>query len=203
MSAPSCCPDETWKPLPGWPHEISTCGRVHRIPWLDADGCLHLGGELARCPDKRKGKGYLYSTLRDGERRRKAHVAVLVLEAHDRLRPGDGWEASHLHGDRTDNHLCRLAWETREQNLARIAEHALIKAVTDGCPEGLCCHSAQVNRGAVVSCLCHSRSVTGDCPHGTGSPPPFQSFSSHFTSVQPLIVSLRTSFRSLRVRQAA
>lgn len=205
--APACCEDETWRQVPGWPHEASTCGRVRRLPWLDPAGCLHLGGALALCPDKRKGKGYVYATLRDGRRQRKAHVAVLVLEAHRRPRPGKGWEASHLRGVRTDNHLSGLAWETREQNLARIAEHAAEKAVTEACPElaqeGHVCHRPQVTRGAAGSCLCHGGSVTRQGSYGTGSLRPLQISPSRFTSVQPLVRALRTPFRSLRDRQAA
>ncbi len=82
-------------------------------------------------PDTRPGRATCTRPSSDGKRRRKAHVAVLVLEAHRGLRPGPGWEASHLYGIRTDNHLCRLAWETREQNLARIPLHAAERAVTD------------------------------------------------------------------------
>ena len=79
MSAPSLLQREPatvtaegWRQIPDWPYEASDLGRVRRIPWLDDDGCLHIGGEVALCPDKRKGKGYLYATLRDGERHRQS-----------------------------------------------------------------------------------------------------------------------------------
>ncbi|HEY2262104.1 MAG TPA: hypothetical protein VGI96_05700, partial [Streptosporangiaceae bacterium] len=120
----ACCDDETWELIPDWPHEASTCGRVRSVDRLGGDGIWRLGAMLPQHPDGRPGKGYLYATLLDGKRRRKAHIAVLVLEAHRELRPGPGWEASHLYGTRTDNHLSGLAWETRAQNLARIGLHA-------------------------------------------------------------------------------
>jgi NUMOD4 motif len=203
----ACCDDEDWKPVPGWPHEASTCGRVRSVDRLGSDGIWRLGAMLPQHPDTRPGKGYLYATLLDGKRRRKAHVAVLVLEAHRRLRPGPGWEASHLCGIRTDNHLRRLAWETREQNLARIPLHAAEKAVTDTraglSQEGLACHRSQVTRGAVAVCDCHGGSVTSASSPGTGSLCPIPISPSVFTSVQPLVHTLRTLFRSLRIRQAA
>ena len=56
---PATVTAEGWRQIPDWPYEASDLGRVRRIPWLDDDGCLHIGGEVALCPDKRKGKGYL------------------------------------------------------------------------------------------------------------------------------------------------
>ena len=132
--APACCEDERWKPVPDWPHESSTCGQIRSIDRLDASGMLRLGQMLPQYEDERPGKGYVYAVLLDGKRRRKVHVAVAVLEAHRGLRPGPGWEASHIYGIRDDNHLAGLAWETRAQNLARIAQHAAERAVTDTCP---------------------------------------------------------------------
>jgi hypothetical protein len=198
--AAACCEDEAWKPLPGWPHEASTCGRVRSVDRLGGDGIWRLGAMLPRHPDTRPGKGYLYATLLDGKRRRKAHIAVLVLEAHRELRPGPGWEASHLYGIRTDNHLSGLAWETRAQNLARIGLHA---AVTDTCSVTGELSQAAGHRGVRASASLSRASVTSARNAGTGSLPPFQSFSSHFTSVQPILHTLRTPFHSLRNRQAA
>lgn len=202
-AAPACCEDETWKPVPDWPHEASTCGRVRRLPWRDGNGCLHLGGEIARCPDKRKGKGYLYATLRDGQRQRRAHVAVLVLEAHRRRRPGPGWEASHLRGIRTDNHLSGLDWETRPQNLARIAQHAAEKTVTARAPETPdTSQEGRFPRMARDARARHSRyAVTGRKAREV--PLPFHASSSHFTLVQPRSSSLRDLFRSRRDQGAA
>lgn len=215
MSAPSllaaeevaCCEEEKWARIPEWPHEASTCGRARSVDRLGDDGIWRLGALLPPQEDKRPGKGYLYYDLRDGNRRRRIPAAVAVLEAHDRPRPGPGWEASHLYGIRADNHLDGLAWETRAANLARIALHAAERTVTDDCgdlsQERHACHRSQVTGGGGAMCDCHGESVTGDSLHGTGSLPPFQSLSSHFTSVQPLVHTLRTSFRSLRNRQAA
>lgn len=142
MNAPSllvadplggCCEDEKWDPIPGWPHhEASSCGQVRMLDRLDAEGRLRLGGILPQFPDKRPGKGYLYVMLRDGARHRKAAVAVLVLEAHRKSRPGPGIEACHNDGVRTDNHLSKLRWDTREANLADMLRHREERSRTDG-----------------------------------------------------------------------
>ncbi len=200
MSAPSILEleaaviAELWRPVPGWPYEASDLGSIRRIPWLDDDGCLHLGGIVAQCPDKRPGKGYLYVTLRDGKRRRKAAVAVLVLEAWRGLRPA-GREACHNKGIRTDNRLSELRWDTKEANRADRARHELERAETTlvtTVPEtALSRFGSQVRRGGghpggVVTAARH-----GDALHGTGSfPIPF-TFSSVFTSVKPALMALR------------
>jgi hypothetical protein len=191
--APAADQAVTWKPIPEWPtHETSTDGRVRRIPWLDAQGCLHLGGELAQSPDKRKGKGYLYATLRDGDRRRKAHVAVLVLEAHRELKPGPEYEACHGNGIRTDNRLCNLRWDTKEANLAQMWEerrerHQDAGSVAGGVfAQDGACRSAALQR--------HGRAAA----HGTGSPPIPHLFPSQSASVQPSPSTVGSPFRALR-----
>ena len=95
----ACCEDEDWKPIPDWPHEASSCGRIRSIDRLGADGVWRLGAILPQYPDRRKGKGYMYADLTDGKRRRKVHVAVAVLEAHRELKPGPGYEACHSGGN--------------------------------------------------------------------------------------------------------
>jgi hypothetical protein len=193
---PSCCGGETWKPVPDWPqHEASTCGRVRRIPWIDAQGCLHVGGILPQHPDKRKGKGYLYVTLREGSRRRKAHVAVLVLEAHRELKPGPGYEACHGNG-RTDNHLRWLRWDTKAANLAEMWEARRVTLH----PAGVTDPSSQARRGVAMA---SRHDVTGDGLHGTGRSPIPLSFLSQSASVQPVSRTLRNQFRFIRNRLAA
>lgn len=194
----ACCEDEKWAPVPDWPHQASTCGRVRSIHRIDGQGRLRLGGEVAPYEDRRKGKGYAYATLTDGKRRRNAHVAVLVLEAHVGLKPGPGYEACHGNGVRTCNHLWNLRWDTHLANVAEAAEHRRLRSVTttarDLSQEGLCCHRSHVRRGADTSGHLARASVTRASLPGTGSPSPLSSFPSHFTSVQPFR-SLRTLFR--------
>ena len=202
LAAPACCANEDWKPIPAWPHEASTCGRVRSIDRLGEDGIWRLGGLLPPQPDSRPGKGYLYYDLRDGKRRRRIPAAAAVLEAHRGLRPA-GCEACHNHGIRTDNHLRVIRWDTREANLADMAEHARLRAVTDDAAMTVALSQTAGHRGARDRGPLSLASVTGDVSQGTGSPRSISSFPSILTSVQPCSSTLRTLVRSLRNRQAA
>jgi hypothetical protein len=113
---------EVWAPIPGWPHEASTRGRVRSITRRDTNGVLRFGHVLAQKTDKRPGKGYLYVTLVDGQRRRTAGVHVLVCEAWQ-TKPGPGYEVGHRNGIRTDNAAVNLAWVTKPQNRRQREAH--------------------------------------------------------------------------------
>lgn len=202
LDAPACCEDEKWKLVPDWPHEASTCGRVRSTDRLGDDGIWRLGAFLPPQPDKRKGKGYLYVDLTDGKRRRRVAVAVVVLEAHRGLRP-PGCEACHNHGVRTDNHLSKLRWDTREANLADMAEHARLRTVTEDAAMTVPLSRPAGHSGVRVIRALSRAIVTGDAFQGTGSSRPFSSLSSLFTSVQPFPGTARTLSRSPRNRQAA
>lgn len=195
-TVPACCPDEIWELIPAWPHEASSCGRLRSIDRIGPDGVWRLGQVLPLHPDKRKGKGYLYAHLRDGKRRRKVPVAVAVLEAHDKLRPGPEFEACHANDIRTDNHRSNLSWDTWQANRAQMWERRRV-VTTEPC-DALICHRSQVRVGAVPCAICHSPSVTGDSSHGTGRFPFLPPSPSIFLSVNPL-----RSLRSLRSRKAA
>jgi hypothetical protein len=202
LDAPACCGNEDWKPLPDWPHEASTCGRVRSVDRLGDDGIWRLGSLLPPQPDKRPGKGYLYYDLRDGTRRRRIPAAVAVLEAHRGLRPS-GCEACHNHGIRTDNHLSEIRWDTREANLADMLEHARLRAVTDQAAVTVPLSQAAGHRGVRGLADLSRAFVTSDDSQGTGrSPLPFN-FPSQSSSVNPFLRTFRTPFQSLRNRKAA
>ena len=101
---------EEWRPLPGWRYDVSSVGRVRTQMWIDDDGILHLSKILAQTLDS---DGYFYVMLHDGQRRRKARVHCLVLEAHVGARPSRSHQACHWNGVRTDNRKCNLRWGTR------------------------------------------------------------------------------------------
>jgi hypothetical protein len=175
----ACCEDERWEPIPYWPHEASSCGRVRSVNRIDAAGRLLLGDILPQHPDRRPGKGYLYVTLRDGKRRRKAAVAVLVLEAHRELRPGPGYEACHNHGVRTDNHLSKLRWDTRKANRADRTRHELERTWTGGLNGKETRGKREEGRGP--SCAVRGVTVTGsrnDQPENGCTPPDLRSVTS-------------------------
>lgn len=198
-AGPACCEDETWRRVPDWPHEASTCGRVRSINRRDGNGVWRLGAILPQYPDKRKGKGYLYANLLDGKRFRRAAVAVVVLEAHRGLRPFPDWEACHGNGIRTGNHLANLRWDTREANLADQRRHAQERAM-GGAVTGN--YAKRDRNGVNPSQEARSprsgrprapvtASVTGDAFKGTVGFSFLFSFSSLFTSVKPSLRALR------------
>lgn len=195
---PACCDDEEWKPIPDWPHESSTCGRCRSIDRLGEDGIWRLGQMLPPQPDKRPGKGYLYYDLRDGKRRRRIPAAVAVLEAHDKPRPGPGYEACHGNG-RTDNHLCYLRWDTKAANLAEMwEERRLREALTDAAGITLICQKSEVTEGSVTSA--HLSSSVNGMTESTAqeASPSNPTFLSHPLSLKPPLSTIRTSFRTLR-----
>jgi integrase len=202
-----CCADETWKQIPDWPHEASTCGRIRSMDRIDASGMLRLGQILSLELDKRPGKGYLYVTLRDGKRRRRVPVAVAVLEAHRGLRPGPGYEACHNHGIRTANHLTKVRWDTREANIADMLIHRLERSVTEavtGGPEnGLECHRPQVRGLRAAFGHLSQLSVTSDRAQGTVRSPLPSNLPSHSISLKPPFHPVRTLILSLRDRLAS
>ena len=182
-----CCADETWKPIPGWPHEASTCGRGRSVTRIDASGRLRLGQVLPQYTDDRPGKGYVYWVLVDGKRRRKVHVAVAVLEAHDKPRPAPGYDACHDNHARTDNHLLNVFWDTHAANVAASVLRRLA-AVTEAAALSREPRSPWWRRdGAQSQPLCHSAR-----DFGTGSSRIPFSFLSHFLSLNPVPWSLRS-----------
>jgi hypothetical protein len=194
----ACCDDEDWKPLPGWPHEVSTCGRGRSITRIDTGGRLRIGQMLPQYEDQRPGKGYVYMMLTDGKRRRKVHVAVAVLEAHDRPKPGPGYDACHGNHVRTQNHRWNVFWDTHAGNVAASVQRRL-EAVTDQAAD-----TAELSQEDGFPwwrspALLSQPSVTGDRDFGTGSTRFPSNLPSQFLSLNPLLSSLRTSFRSLRV----
>jgi hypothetical protein len=162
---------------------------------LDAEGRLRLGGILPQFPDKRPGKGYLYVMLRDGQRRRKAPVAVLVLEAHRELRPGAGYEACHGPAGRTENHLWNLRWDTKAANLAEMWESRRERAVTGQAAslsqETDLCHKTQVRQGGVALRSLSQLFVTSARKIGTGRSPSILTLRSFFPSLKPSSSTVR------------
>jgi hypothetical protein len=101
--------DEIWKPIPDYEglYEVSDQGRVR-----------------SRTRTLRPGRvgGYAHLVLSKRGKRRGFLVHRLVLLAHVGRCP-DGHESSHLNGDRCDNRLANLAWETASANNARKHDH--------------------------------------------------------------------------------
>lgn len=115
--------NETWNPVvgfEGW-YEVSDQGRVRSLD-RDLEPCQtrHGGTRVMRYrgrilrprPDRR---GYFRVSIARGNSRRDRYIAHLVLEAFVGPRP-EGMEACHDNGNKIDNALSNLRWDTAVAN---------------------------------------------------------------------------------------
>ncbi|WP_081343772.1 NUMOD4 motif-containing HNH endonuclease [Mycobacteroides chelonae] len=118
---------ENWRPVCGYEgiYEVSDLGSVRSLDRLDARGWRRRGHILPQTPHVHSGRPSVSLTKRNRQANRMVHS--LVLEAFKGPRP-TGLEACHANGDRTDNRLANLRWDTRSANqldAVRLGEHAL------------------------------------------------------------------------------
>lgn len=114
---------EKWRDVPGYDsrYEVSSLGRVRS--WArKGPGDKRLDSPKILRPNLPE-HGYADHTLfLPGGKRTRKRVCRLVLEAFVGPCP-EGYEASHLNGDRADNHLSNLAWKTHLENIRDKYEH--------------------------------------------------------------------------------
>lgn len=105
---------EIWKPIArtGGVLEVSDWGAVRRV----RDGFVY------KASIEPNGYVYLRRTENGKEVRPVVGVHAVVLETFVGPRPPDH-DASHLNGVRSDNRLCNLRWETRQENNLRKSIH--------------------------------------------------------------------------------
>jgi len=107
---------ETWKPVVGYEglYEVSDGGAVRSLDRVSVAAGQRLRGRPIRTV--RAGRGYLQVGLWDSSGRRKnRYVHRVVLEAFAGA-PSPGHEACHNNGDRQDNRLENLRWDSRSAN---------------------------------------------------------------------------------------
>ena len=130
-------PAETWKPLPGWPHEVSDQGRVRTAK----------GRILASRLNK---DGYPQGDLYDPETKKEAKgvpVHWCVLTAHAGPRPA-GMQASHLSENPEWNwHPEGLAWEDQPTNEGRKTWRPRPPEPTHPCKNAPACPNLVLNPG--------------------------------------------------------
>jgi len=91
-------------------YEVSDQGRVRMV-----------NGEPRKL--KSVGRGYVgVNIVKDGKHQ-TMYVHRLVLEAFRGMRLSAKHEASHLNGNRQDNRLANLIWETTKENARRRGQH--------------------------------------------------------------------------------
>lgn len=106
---------EHWRRIPRWPgYEASDRGRVRSVRRRLTDGRWCAGTVLAQDKDR---DGYWRVTLKRGRRQCRMRVGVAVLLAHRGNRP-PGMECCHGDGDKDNNWLYNLRWDTHAANEA-------------------------------------------------------------------------------------
>lgn len=97
---------EFWKPVDGWPYEVSSHGNVRRFGRPALARRMHTNG-------------YVRVHLCDGiSRRLDAYVHRLVCEAFHGKPPRQDMHADHIDGDRANNRSDNLRWLSPEENRA-------------------------------------------------------------------------------------
>jgi hypothetical protein len=100
-------PPEIWRLSPRFPkYAVSSLGQIQNVKT----------GYILQ--PYRMPTGYMQVNLC----RKAITVHKVVLEAFAGPKP-EGYQASHLNDDRSDNHLANLSWETPLQNTRRKALH--------------------------------------------------------------------------------
>lgn len=106
---------EVWKPIPGCEgeYEVSDQGRVRSLD-RHVEGMLGMRRGRVLKPQWAgpRGKQYRQVTLRDGHQL-KVHLLVLTVFAGPRP---DGLQGCHTNGDKSDNRLINLRWDTPGAN---------------------------------------------------------------------------------------
>lgn len=106
---------EEWKPIPDWPYEASSLGRIRRI-----------GKPQPLKSRVNTANGYNMLALVMNGKRMMTTVAPLICRAFYGPRPTPSHEAAHDNGIRTDDRSDNLSWKTRSENEADKVRHGRI-----------------------------------------------------------------------------
>ena len=133
---------EEWRPVEGWPYEVSSYGRVRRAIDSPRRPGTTPGYVLKPAANKR---GYLSVGLRDrrGERY-TINVHRLVAAAFLEPRPVGRYEVAHNDGDPGNNNARNLRWATRSDNMADCVLHGTVV-------RGTRVHNSKLNENIVRS----------------------------------------------------
>lgn len=104
---------EEWRPVEGWPYEVSSLGRVRRAT---ADmGRTRSGKILATFP---RASGHIGVMLCQRGRIKNMQVHRLVCAAFHGPAPSPQHQVAHWNGDASDNKPGNLRWATPLENAA-------------------------------------------------------------------------------------
>jgi hypothetical protein len=100
---------EEWRPVEGWPYEVSSLGRVRRTVTRTSAKAGHVLAWSLR-------KGYPGCTLHRPGATRPTTVAALVCEVFHGSRPTPAHQVRHLDGDKLNSRPDNLCWGTGKEN---------------------------------------------------------------------------------------
>lgn len=117
--------NEMWKPIDGYEfHEVSSAGRIRSVDHIEPGGRYpgrqRRKGRVLKPYKAGRGAGHL--AVRLGLREPTVYVHRLVLEAFVGPCPV-GMEACHNDGNRKNNRVDNLRWDTRKENAADSVRH--------------------------------------------------------------------------------
>lgn len=120
---------EVWKAIKGIPgYEVSNHGRL-RSYWKRNSLGIGKGSKMTLEPIPQSYKklsvgssGYEQAVLYINNQYKNVRVHLLVLEAFIGSRP-KGMDGCHNDGDKHNNHVSNLRWDTRRNNLADAKKH--------------------------------------------------------------------------------
>ena len=114
---PTTNPAEEWRPVKGWPYEVSSLGRIRRTG--KARGAV--AGKILAPPQMPH--GYLKVTMTCGPRKRFDYIHRLVCAAFHGAPPSIAHRALHRDGTRTNNCVNNIRWGTQHMNMQDAIEH--------------------------------------------------------------------------------
>ena len=122
---------EYWKDVPGYEgsYQVSSLGRVK--------------SKYKILKPYREKSGYLQVTISLNGKTKKVRIHRLVLLAF-KGRPGSGMEACHNDGDKANNKLSNLRWDTHSANQLDKRKHGVAMGAI-----GTRCHTAKLDEALV------------------------------------------------------
>jgi hypothetical protein len=108
---------EEWRPVEGWPYEVSSHGRVRRTEYSKGS---EVGRVLKASPAV---VGYPAVALCHKGATRRAYVHQLMAEV---FLEGCGDTVNHKDGNKTNNHITNLEWLSRGDNVRHAFRTGLV-----------------------------------------------------------------------------
>lgn len=112
--------EEIWKAIPGHPgYEASTLGRIRsvdRVATMNGGTFIRRGVVLKTEPLP---SGYFQVSLNNQQSRRVNRIILITFDGA----PPEGMQACHNDGNRTNNRLDNLRWDTSKNNHADRIRH--------------------------------------------------------------------------------